>query len=68
MDLFRKFHPGEKDHYTRWSYRAGAKQNNIGWRLDYFWIDEQYQDLAKSVEHQTEVDASDHCPILLSIA
>ena len=68
VDLFRKFHPWEKDHYTRWSYRAGAKQNNIGWRLDYFWIDEQYQDLAKSVAHQTEVDASDHCPILLSIA
>ena len=31
-------------------------------------LNEQYQDLAKSVEHQTEVDASDHCPILLSIA
>jgi exonuclease III len=35
--------------------------------LDYFWIDENYQDLAKTVEHQIEVDASDHCPILLSL-
>jgi len=67
IDLFRKFHPGEKDHYTRWSYRAGAKQNNVGWRLDYFWIDANYQNLIKKVRHCEEINASDHCPIILEI-
>lgn len=64
-DLFRRFHPWEKDHYTWWSYRAGAKPNNVGWRLDYFWIDKNYEDLAEKVVHQPEMNASDHCPILL---
>lgn len=67
VDLFRKFHPGEKDHYTRWSYRAGAKQNNVGWRLDYFWINNENTDLIEWVQHQPEINMSDHCPIILTI-
>ncbi|MDR0369189.1 MAG: hypothetical protein LBH96_01250 [Candidatus Peribacteria bacterium] len=64
-DVFRHFYPEMKDQYTRWSYRTGVRQRNIGWRLDYFWTSEDVLPLVEKVEHQTEVEGSDHCPIML---
>jgi exodeoxyribonuclease-3 len=67
VDVFRSFHPDLKDHYTWWSYRAGARPRNVGWRLDYFWVDKNLIPHIKHMIHQTAVQGSDHCPISLEL-
>lgn len=67
VDMFRSFHPELKDQYTWRSYRAGARPRNVGWRLDYFWVDKNLVPHIKNMIHQTAVQGSDHCPISLEI-
>jgi len=67
-DVFRKINPELADHYTRWSYRAGARPRNVGRRLDYFRVSENIISRIKKIEHQDQVLWSDHCPISLEIA
>ena len=66
VDAFRVFEKGG-GHYTWWSYRPGVRQKNIGWRLDYFFVDPGLRDRLRKVSHQCEVPGSDHCPILLEL-
>lgn len=66
-DIFREFHPDTTDAYTWWSYRANARANNIGWRIDYFCVSEKLQDRIASAENLTSILGSDHCPITLSL-
>lgn len=66
VDTFRLYHP-EPGQYTWWTFRANARQRNIGWRIDYFFVTE---DLVKKVNDSfitPEVMGSDHCPIGLDI-
>lgn len=65
VDTFRHFHPDEPDHYSWWSYRAGARGKNIGWRLDYFGVSQGFMDEVKSASILPEVMGSDHCPVEL---
>jgi exodeoxyribonuclease-3 len=67
LDVFRKLNPNLKDQYTWWSYRAWARQRNVGRRLDYFWISPALFSSVKLMQHQTDVLWSDHCPISLDI-
>lgn len=63
VDSFRYLYPDTVDAYTWWSYRAGARERNIGWRLDYFCVSSS---LAKAIEEAAiypEVGGSDHCPV-----
>lgn len=62
-DAFRVLYPNLVDQYTWWSYRGGAREKNVGWRLDYFFIDERIKNKLKEVKHLTEVHGSDHCPV-----
>ena len=62
-DAFRVKNPELKDHYTWWSYRGGAREKNVGWRLDYFFIDERIKSNLKSVTQLSQVLGSDHCPV-----
>jgi exodeoxyribonuclease-3 len=66
VDAFRKF---EKSggHYTWWSNRPGVRERNIGWRLDYFWVNREFEDRLVRTRHQPEVPGSDHCPVVLEI-
>lgn len=67
VDAFRAAHPGLRDQYTWWSFRARARERNVGWRIDYFFVS---QDLAPRVRRawiEPEVMGSDHCPIGLEI-
>ena len=64
VDTFREF-TKEGGHYTWWSYRNNARERNIGWRLDYFVIDEKFLPNIKSSEILPELLGSDHCPIEL---
>ena len=66
-DVFRKINPELVDHYTRRSYRAWARQRNIGRRLDYFRVSENIIPRIKKIEHQDQILWSDHCPISLEI-
>ena len=66
-DVFRKLHPGEEGHYTWWSYRAGVRARNIGWRIDYFFVTNGILTSVNDCYHLPEVMGSDHCPIVLRI-
>ena len=65
-DAFRELHPGIRS-YTWWSNRLNKRQQNRGWRLDYFLVDDELMEGVRSVEHLQAVMGSDHCPILLEI-
>ncbi|MEO1486192.1 MAG: exodeoxyribonuclease III [Bacteroidota bacterium] len=66
IDSFRHFNP-EPHNYTWWSYRANARANNKGWRLDYGMVSETLKDRLKRSVILNEAKHSDHCPILLEI-
>ncbi|MBC2837989.1 exodeoxyribonuclease III [Robiginitalea sp. SC105] len=67
IDSFRHFNP-DPHHYTWWTYRAGAREKNKGWRLDYGMVSRPLEDrLARSVI-LPEARHSDHCPILLELS
>jgi exodeoxyribonuclease-3 len=67
VDTFRHFHPGETGQYTWWSYRAGARQRNVGWRIDYHCVDKAFLPQVKSSVIMPEVMGSDHCPIEITL-
>lgn len=66
IDSFRHLNK-EPDNYTWWSYRANARANNKGWRLDYAMVAETLQENIKRAVILKEAVHSDHCPILLEI-
>lgn len=61
-DTFRQFDqsPGR---YSWWTYRMKARERNIGWRIDYFWIDEKSLPRLQNAFIQPDVTGSDHCPV-----
>ena len=65
IDTFRYFYPDQTDIYSWWSYRAGARTRNIGWRLDYFVVNDSFIKNIKDMEYMTNILWSDHCPIKL---
>lgn len=66
IDTFRQLHPQEVK-YSWWSYRAGARAKNIGWRIDYFLTSNALLDQIVTAEIYNEHHGSDHCPISLTI-
>lgn len=66
IDSFRHFNK-EPDQYSWWSYRANARNNNKGWRIDYNLVAEPLRDRLKRAVILPEAYHSDHCPVLLEI-
>lgn len=62
IDSFRALHPDEVK-YSWWSYRANARENNVGWRLDYFLVSEGLMPKVKDAFILNDVHGSDHCPV-----
>lgn len=58
---------GEEVKYTWWSYRAGARGKNIGWRIDYFLVSESFLPKVKAATIHNEIMGSDHCPVGLEL-
>ncbi|MES2555931.1 MAG: exodeoxyribonuclease III [Bacteroidota bacterium] len=66
VDSFRA-HNGEEVKYSWWSYRGGAREKNIGWRIDYFLVSESFLGRVKSATIHNEIHGSDHCPVGLEL-
>lgn len=66
IDSFRHFNK-DPHHYSWWSYRAGARGNNKGWRIDYNLVSESLKDRMTRAVILPEAKHSDHCPILVEI-
>jgi exodeoxyribonuclease-3 len=64
VDAFRALYP-ERAAYTWWTYRAGARDRNVGWRLDYYLVSEALLPRVRDVVIHDEVAGSDHCPVTL---
>jgi len=62
-DTFRRLYPDEIQRYSWWSYRAGARSKNIGWRIDYFLVSESLMPSVKDAFILEEITGSDHCPV-----
>ena len=66
-DTFRHLHPDLVGAYSWWSYRFKARQNNAGWRIDYFLVSDRIKDKIVTASILPEVMGSDHCPVMLEI-
>ena len=66
-DTFRYLYPDTTGIYSWWSYRFKARENNAGWRIDYFIVSDRIRDKITRAEILTEVQGSDHCPVLLEL-
>ena len=66
-DVFRHLHPTKKDAYTFWDMKSRARDRNVGWRIDYFFISNNLLPKIKSTNILSDVYGSDHCPITLVI-
>ena len=64
IDTFRNLHP-EEVKYSWWSYRAGARARNVGWRIDYFLVSARFIDRVNKAEIHNDIFGSDHCPVSL---
>lgn len=68
VDAFRVRNPDKKDQYTWWSWRANARERNVGWRLDIALVSASLDAQVTAVRHHTKVFGSDHCPISVELA
>lgn len=65
VDTFRALHPDETGAYSWWSYRFHARENNAGWRIDYFIVSESLREHVREAVIHPEIFGSDHCPVEL---
>ena len=66
VDTFRHFH-SDSDRYTWWTYRFGARERNIGWRIDYFFVNETLVQQLDDADIHPDIMGSDHCPVSLTL-
>jgi exodeoxyribonuclease-3 len=65
-DSLRMFHD-EPELYTWWDYKTRARERNVGWRIDYFFVSENMADRVKGATIHDQVMGSDHCPIEIEV-
>jgi len=67
VDCFRLVQGDVKDKYTWWSFRAGSRRKNLGWRIDYFFVSKALAKKVTDAKILNKVTGSDHCPIVLEL-
>ncbi len=67
LDTFRTLHPDARGAYSWWSFRARARENNVGWRIDYFVVSERLREHLVEASILSDVYGSDHCPVCLQL-
>ncbi len=65
-DVWRKFNPTEVK-YSWWSYRGRARENNVGWRIDYHCVNEEFLSQVVEADILNDVTGSDHCPVYIKL-
>jgi exodeoxyribonuclease-3 len=68
IDTFRNLYPDKKDAYTWWTAWGGARQRNVGWRIDYWLASEELKNRITEAKIHPDVMGSDHCPVSIDIA
>lgn len=63
VDTFRAFHPDATEQYTWWSVATRARERNIGWRIDYFFVATEVLPRVRDAFILPQVVGSDHCPV-----
>ena len=66
VDTFRMFDQSGEN-YSWWSYRAGARARNVGWRIDYHWVSEPMRKRIESATILADVVHSEHCPVGIEV-
>ena len=66
VDTFRLFHE-EPERYSWWTYRFGARERNVGWRIDYFFVNQDMVELCSDSDIHHDIYGSDHCPVSLDL-
>ena len=66
-DSFRLLYPDKTGVYSWWSYRFHSRENNAGWRIDYFLISRRLSDRIQEAKIRSEIYGSDHCPVELHL-
>ena len=67
VDSFRRLYPDRTGAYSWWSYRFRARENNAGWRIDYFIVSERLASRITAAEIYSDITGSDHCPVGLEL-
>ena len=67
-DSFRYLYPDRRDAYSWWSYRAAARERNVGWRIDYVVVSDRLRGNIKDAYILPEITGSDHCPVGLDMS
>ena len=68
IDSLRLLHPDTPELYTWWSHFGGARERNVGWRIDYVMIHQSLKELVKQARIHPDVLGSDHCPVSIDLA
>lgn len=68
LDTFRLFHPTTPERYTWWDQTSRARDRNVGWRIDYFFVSDGLRPHVQAAEIHDQVFGSDHCPVSLTLA
>lgn len=66
-DSFRHLYPDVTDRYSWWSYRTAARSRNVGWRIDYFVVEDALKDAILEADILDDVMGSDHCPVMIRL-
>ena len=66
VDTFRMFEE-EGGHYSWWDLKTRARERNVGWRIDYFFVNDALAEKVTASYMMTDVYGSDHCPIVLEL-
>ncbi|MDO4612217.1 MAG: exodeoxyribonuclease III [Candidatus Saccharibacteria bacterium] len=66
IDTFRSLNPGVQ-RYTWWSHWGNARANNVGWRIDYFFISKSLKKNLRAAEIYEDIKGSDHCPVSIDL-
>ena len=67
VDTFRALHPTTKDAYSYWDMKTRARERNVGWRIDYFFVDNALFPFVKKAGILNSVEGSDHCPVFIDV-
>lgn len=67
VDTFRHFHPQQSAAYSYWDQITRARDRNVGWRIDYFFVAQEFMREVQKAEIHPDVFGSDHCPVSITL-